>query len=213
MSLPYLRHFFANQFAKVPELNHSFAGQTIIVTGSNTGLGYESAKHYLLLGASRIILAVRNLDKGNAAKVKLEAATGKTGILEVWSLDMSSYTSIQEFVNKAEKNLDRIDVLLENAGMLSTKWQVSVEGTEMGMAVNVYGTIFLALLMIPVLRASARKHNITPVVTIVGSEAHHLHSIKQAVNSGDPLAYWDDEKKYDRLSRYLLSFSLLGWEI
>ena len=146
-------------------------------------------------------MAVRNLDKGNAAKTKLEASTGKLGILEVWTLDMSSYTSIQEFVVKA-KTLDRIDVLLENAGMLSTTWQVSVEGTEMGMAVNVYGTILLALLMIPVLRVSARKHNIVPVITIVGSEAHHLTSMKEPVKSGDPLGYLDDEKKYDRVARY-----------
>lgn len=184
----------------MPEIDHSFVGQTVIVTGSNTGLGYEAAKYYILLGASRVILAVRSVDKGNEAKRTLEAATGKTGVIEVWTLDMSSNASIQEFVTKTE-SLDRIDVLLENAGMLSTTWQLSVEGIEMGMAVNVYGTIFLALLMIPVLRASARKHNIIPVITIVGSGAHHMHPIQDAIDSGDPLAYWDDEKSYARGSR------------
>ena len=142
-----------------------------------------------------MILAVRSIDRGNAAKTRIEDATGRTGIVEVWTLDMSSYASIQEFVEKA-KTLDRVDVLLENAGILSYDWKLSVDGSETTMAVNVYGTIMLALLMIPLMIATARKHNTTPVLTIVSSEAHHFTNLAEEVKSGDVLGYLDNEEKF-----------------
>ncbi len=66
----------------------SCAGQTIIVTGSNVGLGKEAARHFARLGACKIILAVRNSKAGEQAKKDIETST-KCGadILEVWTLD------------------------------------------------------------------------------------------------------------------------------
>ena len=178
MSLAYHRHWLASQRTPVPEIRHSFAGQTVIVTGSNAGLGFASAKHYVTLGASKVILAVRSIDRGNAAKARIEDATGRAGVVEVWTLDMSSYASIKDFAEKA-KTLDRVDVLLENAGVMSFDWNLAVDGSETTMAVNVYGTIMLALLMIPLIRITARKHNTTPVLTIVSSEAHHFTNLAE----------------------------------
>ncbi len=105
----------------------SFAGKTVIVTGSNTGLGLEAARHIHRLGASLLILAVRNRDKGLAAQQSILASGsegpgrssgsgGERGRVEVWDLDLSSYASVQAFAARAN-GLERVDALCENAGV------------------------------------------------------------------------------------------------
>lgn len=68
-----------------------FTGQTIIITGSNVGLGYEAARHFTRLGAAKVILAVRNCQAGEEAKRSIELSTHITGVCEVWQLDLASY--------------------------------------------------------------------------------------------------------------------------
>lgn len=106
--------FLKSQFAHIPEPEKSFAGQTIIVTGSNTGLGLEAARHFVRLNASKVILAVRTIKKGEDAKSSIEQTTGRTGVVEVWQLDMANYESVKQFAKRCE-GLDRLDVVLENA--------------------------------------------------------------------------------------------------
>ena len=107
---------YSNFFVTLPTPNHSFAGQTIIVTGSNTGLGREAANHIVRLGASKVILAVRNNSKGNDAKHYIELETGRKDVVEVWELDLANYRSVRAFARRAE-GLPRLDAILENAGI------------------------------------------------------------------------------------------------
>src|SRR6266536_1040966 len=67
-----LNSLFAPIFVSVPVPTASFDGQTVIMTGSNTGLGLEAARHITKLGAQRVILAVRSIAKGEAAKKSIE---------------------------------------------------------------------------------------------------------------------------------------------
>jgi NAD(P)-dependent dehydrogenase (short-subunit alcohol dehydrogenase family) len=149
----------------------SCAGQTIIVTGANTGLGKEAARHFARLGASHIILAVRNLKAGEEAKRSIATST-KCGadVLEVWPLDLLSYESCKSFADRASK-LPRIDVLLENAGVAGATFSLA-GGHERMIAVNVIGTIYLALLMLPKLKASAKQFSINSRLVFVSSEVH-----------------------------------------
>jgi NAD(P)-dependent dehydrogenase (short-subunit alcohol dehydrogenase family) len=110
--------------AAIPVPNHSFIGQTVIITGANTGLGFEAAIHIVRAGAEKVILGVRSLTKGEAAKTNIESRTGKQDIIEVWQLDLASYDSVKAFVRRAE-GLKRLDVVLENAGMLTEKFSVA----------------------------------------------------------------------------------------
>ncbi|CAF9929802.1 MAG: hypothetical protein GOMPHAMPRED_005500 [Gomphillus americanus] len=181
MSLAYHRHWLASQRTPVPEIRHSFAGQTVIVTGSNAGLGFASAKHYVTLGASKVILAVRSIDRGNAAKARIEDATGRAGVVEVWTLDMSSYASIKDFAEKA-KTLDRVDVLLENAGVMSFDWNLAVDGSETTMAVN------------------EAQHHTRPNHCVLRSPS--FYQSRRGIKSGDVLASLDEEKKFNAFSRY-----------
>jgi NAD(P)-dependent dehydrogenase (short-subunit alcohol dehydrogenase family) len=149
----------------------SFAGQTIIVTGANSGLGKESVRHFARLGASKIILAVRNIDAGEEAKRSIESTTGcGRNVLEVWPLDLLSYESCKSFSDRASQ-LPRIDVFLENAGVAGTSFSLA-GGHERMIAVNVISTFYLALLMLPKLKAVAKQFSINPRLTIVTSEVH-----------------------------------------
>ncbi|KAF5988825.1 retinol dehydrogenase 12 [Fusarium bulbicola] len=74
---------FRGQLERIPVPTTSFQGQTIIVTGSNTGLGLEAARHFVRLDAELVILAVRSLEKGEAAKASIEASTKRKNVVQV----------------------------------------------------------------------------------------------------------------------------------
>jgi NAD(P)-dependent dehydrogenase (short-subunit alcohol dehydrogenase family) len=149
----------------------SFKGQTIIVTGSNTGLGLEAAHHFVRLGAATVVLAVRSIEKGNAAKASIEARTGREDVVKVMHVDMSSYASVLNFADTASKDLKRIDVALLNAGVNRGKWEVAEEH-ESTITVNVLSTFLLAFALLPNLIATSTRFNTKPTLTIVASEVH-----------------------------------------
>ncbi|KAI3401908.1 hypothetical protein diail_6467 [Diaporthe ilicicola] len=165
--------FYSQLFVKPAYPTRMLNGQTVIVTGSNTGLGKEAARHFARLGAAKLILAVRNIKAGEAAKADIEKTTQcPAGTVEVWPLDLGDYASVKAFAARAAKDLDRVDVLCENAGIATHKKRV-VEGHESTITVNVVSTFLLALLMLPKLKDTARRHKgASPTLTIVSSEVH-----------------------------------------
>ncbi|KAH6884391.1 putative short chain dehydrogenase/ reductase [Thelonectria olida] len=146
------------------------SGGTYIVTGANTGLGFEAAKHLVALGASKVILAVRNVTAGETAKSKIEEDTGKANIADVWALDLASYDSVKAFAKRATTELDRIDAVIENAAVAMAQRQFS-EGHLLPVTVNVLSTFLLAVLLLPKLSESAKKFGILPHVAFVSSRA------------------------------------------
>ncbi|TVY75917.1 Short chain dehydrogenase sol3 [Lachnellula suecica] len=176
--------FFHSQLLVTPEYPSScFAGQTIIVAGSNTGLGKEAARHFARLGASKIILAVRNSAAGEAAKRDIESSTNcGAKVLEVWPLDLASYASIKAFADRASA-LPRLD------------------GHERMVQINVISTFYLALLMLRKLQASAKTFGIKPRLTIVTSDMHAMTTFPEW-KEVDVFAALDDEKKARLSERY-----------
>ena len=164
-------------FVTPPAPTSDFTGQIIIVTGSNTGLGLEAARHLVALKAEKVILAVRNAEKGEAARRSIEDSTKRSGVIEVWPLDLSSYQSVEQFAQRASK-LPRLDVLLENAGIATQKFTL-VEGNESTITVNVVSTFLLALLLLPKLRETATTFNVLPRLVIVSSEVHAMTSFPE----------------------------------
>jgi NAD(P)-dependent dehydrogenase (short-subunit alcohol dehydrogenase family) len=149
----------------------SCAGQTVIVTGSNYGLGKEAARHFARLGASKLILAVRNIEAGEAAKYDIQNTTRcNPASIEVWHLDLCSYESIRTFVDRVSI-LPRVDVLLANAGISAKRWEI-VQGHERTITVNVISTFYLAMLMLPKLKSTAREFGIRTRLTVVSTEVH-----------------------------------------
>jgi NAD(P)-dependent dehydrogenase (short-subunit alcohol dehydrogenase family) len=149
------------------------AGKTYIVTGANTGLGLEAAKHLANLGAAKVILAVRNSVTGEAAKAEIDKAAGTadTNVVEVWPLDLSSFDSVRAFAKRAASGLDRIDALIENAS-LALEQREMAEGHIKTVTVNVLGTYLLASLLLPEMSRQAKSKRFDgfqPRVVIVGS--------------------------------------------
>ena len=138
-----------------------------------------------------MILAVRNLSKGAAAKVSIERSTGcSEKIISVWELDQCSYASVQSFASRASAELERVDILLLNAGVcpLVGPWR-HYEKDEEAVTVNVVSTFLLAVLLMPKLKETRLFYDIDggidqgqtkketktgsgPTVTVVTSLAH-----------------------------------------
>jgi retinol dehydrogenase-12 len=156
--------------AKIPYPTKKWTGQTIIVTGSNVGMGLEAARHFVRLDAAKVILAVRNLSKGEAAKASIEASEKRLNVVDVWELDLAKYASVKAFAARAQK-LERLDVVIENAGIYTFEFN-QAEENEATITVNVVSTFLLALLLIPKLRETAVKFEKVPVLTFTGSFVH-----------------------------------------
>lgn len=173
----------------------SFAGSTIIVTGANSGLGFEAAAKLVALKASHVILAVRDLGKGMAAMEAIEQRTGRAGVVDVWPLDMNSYDSMQALSARAEKDLEHLDGVVLNAGVFAVAYQPSPYGWEEMLQINVLSTVFLALILLPKLRAS-RRGSRAPVLEIVTSRRAEAVALRPEQLDGKFLESLNDEKSY-----------------
>jgi len=150
-------------------------GRTVIVTGANTGLGKEAARHLVKLNAERVIITSRSASKGEAAAKDIEKTTGRKGVVEVWDLDLENYDNVKAFGERV-KTLKRLDAVIENAG-INTMNYTDVAGNESTITVNVVSTFLLALLVLPKLQETARIYNIVPTLSIVSSEVHYMTSV------------------------------------
>lgn len=169
----FMKFLHSQFFVTPPRSNKSFTNQTVIVTGANTGLGLAAARQITELNAAKVILAVRNISKGEAAKTLIETASHRVNIVEVWPLDLSSYESVNQFAARASTSLQRVDVLLENAGMRTFKFRVTEED-ESTVTTNVVSTFLLALLMLPKMKETAQRYSTQPRITIVASDLHFM---------------------------------------
>lgn len=197
--------FFYSQLFVTPAYpTRSFEGETVIITGANTGLGLEAARHVARLGVSHLILACRNTTAGETAKDSIYASLNSTRkpAIDVWQLDLASFDSVKSFSERAQ-SLPRLDVLLCNAGVALGTWSTS-EGHERTVTVNVLGTFLLSLLLVPKLEASAKQFKTTPRLSIVVSEVHAYSAFKQQ-KEGDLFAALDDQSKGGMEDRYPLS--------
>ncbi|KAI1748129.1 short-chain dehydrogenase/reductase [Xylaria castorea] len=150
----------------------SFAGKTVLVTGANTGLGFQAAQKYAALGAERLILGVRSHAKGEEAKEAIVKATGYSKI-DILTVDLTSFDSVQAFIEKLEKTTDTLDVALLNAGLGNPNYQKLATGWEVAVQVNVLSTALMAVLLLPILRSTAAKGT-TPHLTFVNSNGHDM---------------------------------------
>ena len=211
MALNGLPQFFYGQLIQgVPLPTTDMTDRTIIVTGANSGLGLEASKHLLRLNVSHLILACRSQSKGDAAKQQILASVPKhlkrdLNSVEVWPLDLNSYASVIAFAERCNSQLERLDGVVENAGISTTEYR-RAEDNESTITVNVVSTFLLALLLLPKLRASAEKYNMTPHISIVGSAVHFWTPFNERKSpDGKIFEVLNDKKTAKMDQRYMLS--------
>jgi NAD(P)-dependent dehydrogenase (short-subunit alcohol dehydrogenase family) len=206
------RAFFKRQlFFTPPPVAHGqvdLTGKTAVVTGSNTGIGLECSRQLLDLGLSKLILAVRSESKGEAAKRELLAgrSSGKHAV-EVWNIDLSSYSSITAFVERT-KTLERLDIFVHNAGLFKMALEVNkTTGHEETVQVNYLSTALLTILMLPVLKEKNTPQKPGRLV-IVSSDTAAWAKFKEKT-SKPLLPAFNRPELFDAQDRYYTS-KLLG---
>ncbi|BAV40266.1 oxidoreductase [Mycobacterium ulcerans] len=142
----------------------SFTGRTVIVTGANSGLGAVTARELARHGA-RVILAVRNTSKGEAAAQQMTGPNA--GPVEVRRLDLQDLSSVREFA----AGVDKSDLLINNAGIMATPYSLTADGFESQIGTNHLGHFALTNLLLP---------KLTDRVVTVSSMAHWTGRINLA---------------------------------
>jgi NAD(P)-dependent dehydrogenase (short-subunit alcohol dehydrogenase family) len=128
------------------------SGRTILVTGANTGIGFETAAALAAAGATTLITS-RDPEKGEAALGALKVRTG--GDLHLLHLDLASLRSVRDLAAEVLDRFERLDVLVNNAGLILSDRRVTPDGFEMTFGVNHLGPFLLTDLLLDRLQASA----------------------------------------------------------
>ena len=163
-------------------------GRVAVITGANTGLGYETAAALAAKGA-QVVLAVRNLDKGKDAASRIAQATPGAKV-ELQELDLTSLDSIHAAAEQLKTDHDTIDLLINNAGVMFTPKSTTKDGFELQFGTNHLGHFALTGLLLDHLLPVAGSRVVT--VSSVG------HRIRAAIHFDD-LQF---ERSYDRVVAY-----------
>jgi NAD(P)-dependent dehydrogenase (short-subunit alcohol dehydrogenase family) len=164
------------------------AGRVAVITGANTGLGYETAAALAAKGA-HVVLAVRNLDKGkDAAALISKRNPGADVVLQ--ELDLTSLDSIRAAAEQLRSDHDRIDLLINNAGVMWTPKSTTKDGFELQFGTNHLGHFAFTGLLLDRLLPVAGSRIVT--VSSIG------HRIRAAIHFDD--LQW--ERSYNRVAAY-----------
>jgi NAD(P)-dependent dehydrogenase (short-subunit alcohol dehydrogenase family) len=200
------RQIFVHPHQLPPHLGLS--GKTILITGASSGIGREAAIKCAQYHASHLILAVRNVAKGEEVKNQIlqetnppsSLATSQTNSckIEIWKLDLTEPSSVVKFGQRAQ-GLDHLDVAILNAGIFSSKFTTApATGHEAMFQVNHLSTALLSVLLLPVLQRTTQDRGCPSRLTFTSSEVHMWTPFKEgmkpsifdAVNDPDKFELW-----------------------
>ncbi|KAK8204115.1 hypothetical protein IWZ01DRAFT_107009 [Phyllosticta capitalensis] len=178
-----------------PLPNVDLSGKTAIVTGANGGIGFECARQLLQFKAN-VILAVRNLEKGEDAKRRLQDDNSR---IKVMKLDLADYTSVSDFVSQVQTEVQDLHILILNAAIGNVNLQWAPSGHELLLQVNFLSNVLLLLQLLPLLESTAEKSGPSRV-TWVGSRALFLSRFRWYPVKTNVIEYLD--KNFYSYQRY-----------
>jgi NAD(P)-dependent dehydrogenase (short-subunit alcohol dehydrogenase family) len=181
--------------AEIPDQS----GRTALVTGANSGLGLETAKVLAAKGA-HVLLAARDPARGQTALAEVSAL----GSAVLVRLDLADLGQVAEASAEVLGQLDRLDLLVNNAGVMATPRRQSQDGHELQMATNHLGHFALTGLLLPLLLAAS-----APRVVTVTSLAHRLGRL----GLGDPLGERERYHSWPAYGRSKLANLLFAFEL
>ncbi len=178
-------------------------GKVVIVTGGNSGLGFESVKAFVRKGA-KVILACRSMEKGEQARLKIlkEVPAAK---IETAELDLTDLESVRQFAKAFQKNHSRLDVLLNNAGIMTTPYFQTKDGFEGQIGTNHLGHFALTGLLLGLIRKTPKSRVVN--VSSVAHQAGKLNFDNLLFENGtgySPMKAYGDSKLANLLFTYEL---------
>ena len=169
--------------------NAVMEARVAIVTGSNTGIGKETAVGLARAGFS-VVVAVRDVAKGEAARADIVRITRNEDVV-VMPLDLADLASIRAFVAAFTARFPRLDVLVNNAGVTTRKRATTRDGLETTFGVNHVGTALLTEELLPVLKKSAPSRivvvSIAPPITAGKMQWDDLEQVNGSFRGLSPL--------------------------
>ncbi len=151
----------------IPDLS----GKTVVVTGGNSGLGFESAKA-LAHGGADVILACRSSERGESARGEILAHVAQAKV-HAMTLDLQDLASVASFATKFSEDFARLDILMNNAGIMNTPYGLTKDGFESQLGTNHLGHFALTGQLLDLLKSTAGSRVVT-----VSSSAHRAGSMK-----------------------------------
>lgn len=172
--------------------------KTIIITGANKGIGKEATKQLAKLGA-KVYMACRSLDSANQAKKEIVEETGNPNIF-VEYVDLASVDSIQKFAESFKQKENKLDVLINNAGLWTKTKKLNELGVEYTFAVNVLGHQLLTQLLLDELKNAAPSRIINVASHFAGGlDIDDINFDKR--NYNETLAYKQTKRANRMLTR------------
>ncbi len=165
-------------------------GKTVVVTGGNSGIGYETAAALAAMGA-RVVLTARNADKGRSAVASITQRLGGDAQIQLVVFDLADLSSVRRGAAEILEQAPKLDVLVNNAGLVLSERTETVDGLEATLATNHLGPFLLTNLLLNRIRSSSPARIVT-----VASTAH------SAARKGMPFDDLQSEKKYATMRVY-----------
>lgn len=145
-------------------------GRIAMVTGSSSGIGFETAKALANKNA-KVIIAVRNLEKGEKAKSKI-LSENKNADVELMKLDLADLSSVKTFAQEFKNKFQKLDLLINNAGVMIPPYSKTKDGFELQMGTNHLGHFALTLQLLDLINATPNAR-----IVNVASAAHKYGNI------------------------------------
>lgn len=159
---------------KLPE-NQTFDDKVIIVTGGNRGIGRKVCDLLVQRKVKRLIIACRDMKLGQAAIDEMKSKeTEATTEFAVYQLDLASKESIKKFADEIKEKEPQVDVLINNAGILCKERRETLDGHEIMIAVNYFGTVLLTFLLFDHIKTASGDPRIIFVSSLAHTEVRRL---------------------------------------
>ncbi|MFO7699045.1 MAG: SDR family NAD(P)-dependent oxidoreductase, partial [Acidimicrobiia bacterium] len=181
----------------IPDLTNRVA----VVTGANSGLGLESARELARAGA-KVFMAARNTDRAEAARRDILADLPDAE-LDVIELDLASLRSVRSATSALAGATERLDILINNAGVMGIPRRLTEDGFEMQLGTNHFGHFALTALLIDLLRAADAAR----VVTVTSTGRNYAARLDPEDLSME--GSYDPWRAYGRSKRAKWKFALL----
>ena len=173
-----------------PEDIPDLSGQVIIVTGGNAGLGLETVRQLGCHNPARIYIATRSREKAEAAIEGLKRSNPNIAPISFLRLNLASFASVREAAETFMKAESRLDILINNAGIMMTPEGLTEDGYELQFGTNVMGHALLSHCLLPVLEKTAKTNKETRVVVLSSAservapkDAYPFEELKTSMSS------------------------------